>query len=155
MATTIRRVFGFSVTVPHAKCECGNEWHAQTGYCKLPDPTAKAREIAENIVLESRQDRFAKATIWLEHLTELLAAAIEAERKAGREETHCKVNCGCFADMRAKQVGDAEGYRRGLEEAAEVAEKTSCGATYPNSDECECYKEVAAQIRQRGQKYDY
>src|SRR5438046_10693564 len=75
-------------------------------------PATKAREIAEEIVRESRQNRFANAVIWAEHLDQWITAALreygEEQYQQGRTD-ELKQN-GDF-----NKQADAEGYRRGVE----------------------------------------
>jgi hypothetical protein len=84
--------------------------------------------------------------------SDIIAAAIDAERKAGREEviegnrTYTSHEWGHNKEreFQARRDGDAEGYRRGLNEAAEIVE----GGSRLHESE----KELADRIRQRGGK---
>lgn len=75
----------------------------------------RAQKIAQEIILESRQDRYSKATVWEKHLEDVLAV----ELRAVREEAEARMAKSSFEFMR-----DENPYRAGLLRAAEIAKNT-------------------------------
>ena len=143
---------------PQATCGCDNDGKEYCPKCKKhkwpSDPAAKAREIAEHVA----------DIIWelpggvdiREKGVKLIAAALEAERKAGRKEFRYGVTIFYeYFDkhgrrirlsedaLEIKRIGEAEGYLMGLEEAAKVVDVH--GSVHPVDTCVSC--ELADRIR--------
>ena len=94
----------------------------------------KAREIVNQWLCGAEQPM---ATHQIDCLMQELAAALEAERKAGADEQE-KRDANVL--WKTKEIYDAVGYRRGLEDAAKIVKYWDIKS------------EAIAEIRQLGQK---